>query len=103
MHVENLAVFDTTYESEVLRAVLTTAETHVQSNLSQVAAVGAICNSATFDTSTIVNPDERKIAGNSIVGNATGTSFGCYIFGYVSSCVVARCCHPSFLGQHFFG
>ncbi|KAF9481785.1 sodium-potassium ATPase [Pholiota conissans] len=71
MHVENLAIFDTPYESDTLRAILRNAEAPVQTNLSQVAAVGAICNSATFDNNVEVNPDEKKIAGKSIIGNAT--------------------------------
>ena len=69
MHVENLAIYDTTYESNAFHAVVAKGETPVESHVAQVAAVGAICNSATFENS---NLEEKKIAGRSIVGNATG-------------------------------
>lgn len=73
MHVENLAVFDTTYESNAFSSVVNQSEPPIESNLSQVAAVGAICNSATFDTDTSSsNSDEKKVQGRGIIGNATG-------------------------------
>lgn len=75
MHVENLAIYDTAYESNAFHAVIAKGETPVENNVAQVAAVGAICNSATFENS---NLDEKKITGRSIVGNATGMLFQPY-------------------------
>lgn len=68
MHVENLAIYDTTYEANAFHAVVTKGETPIENNISQVAAVGAICNSATFETSNL----DEKISGRNILGNATG-------------------------------
>lgn len=82
MHVENLSVFDTTYESNAYQQVVNQSQPPVESNLSQIAAVGAICNSATFDAdASSSNSDEKKVQGKSIIGNATGNvlgDFGCY-------------------------
>jgi sodium/potassium-transporting ATPase subunit alpha len=69
MHVENIAVLDSTYESNAFRTVITNAEPPVENNLSQIAAVGAICNSATFDVGAGV---DEKTQRKAIVGNATG-------------------------------
>ncbi|KDR70264.1 hypothetical protein GALMADRAFT_255158 [Galerina marginata CBS 339.88] len=72
MHVENLAVFDSTYESNAFRGVITNSGPLIESNLSQIAAVGAICNSATFDNdSSSSNSEEKPIHGKGIIGNAT--------------------------------
>lgn len=69
MHVENLAIYDTVYESNAFHGVDAKGSTAVEHNVSQIAAVGAICNAATFEDS---NLDEKKVTGRNIVGNATG-------------------------------
>jgi len=74
MHVENLAIFDSVYESNAFRTVITNSDPPVENNLSQIAAVGAICNAATFDVGAASGSDEKKIQGKGIVGNATGQS-----------------------------
>lgn len=72
MHVENLAVFDSVYESNAFRTVITNSDFPAENNLSQIAAVGAICNAATFDMDAASGSDEKKVQGKGIVGNATG-------------------------------
>jgi len=73
MHVENLAIFDTCFEARDFESYLSNAEPQVKSSLSQVAAVGAICNAATFDSDrTPSSSSEKSISIKSIVGNATG-------------------------------
>lgn len=71
MHVENLAIFDEVYESNMFRSVINNSDMPVASNLSQVAAVGSICNSAVADAS---NTEEENLLGKNkgFVGNATG-------------------------------
>ncbi|KAF5309044.1 hypothetical protein D9619_013557 [Psilocybe cf. subviscida] len=70
MHVENLAVFDEVYESNMFRSVINNSDMPVASNLSQVAAVGSICNSAVADTSS--SEEEQLLSKNKgFVGNAT--------------------------------
>jgi len=73
MHVENIAVFDSTYESNSFRSVISNADPLVENNLSQIAAVSVICNSATFDVGT--GSEEKTTQGKAIVGNATGQIF----------------------------
>ncbi|KAF8154699.1 sodium-potassium ATPase [Crassisporium funariophilum] len=70
MHVENLAVFDTVYESKSFHTALSGAAPDAESSLRQIAAIGAICNAATFDTG---HPSSDSIDNNgkTIVGNAT--------------------------------
>jgi sodium/potassium-transporting ATPase subunit alpha len=71
MHVENLAVFDEVYESNMFRSVINNSDMPVASNLSQVAAVGSICNSAVADSSN--SEEDRSLNRNKgFVGNATG-------------------------------
>ncbi len=73
MHVENLAVFDTCFEARAFESSLSSAEPQVKSSLSQVTAVGAICNAATFDSDrTPSSSNEKLISNKGIVGNATG-------------------------------
>lgn len=74
MHVENLAIFDSVYESNAFRTVITNSDPPVENNLSQIAAVGTICNAATFDVDSASGSDE-KVQAKGIVGNATGQIF----------------------------
>lgn len=69
MHVENLAIFDSSFESRDFESVLSNAEPEVKANLSQVISIGVICNAATFKADV---PTAEKSGGKSIVGNATG-------------------------------
>lgn len=71
MHVENLAVFDEVYESNMFRSVINNSDMPVASNLSQVAAVGSICNTAVAEAS---NSEEEDLLSRNkgFVGNATG-------------------------------
>jgi len=75
MHLENFAVFDTQFESKDFGPAISSAEPEAKSNLSQVVAVGAICNAATFNADPGPSPSVEKSGGRSIVGNATGRQF----------------------------
>lgn len=75
MHVEDLAIFDSVYESNAFRTVITNSDPPVENNLSQIAAVGAICNAAAFDVDAASGSDEKRVQGKGIVGNATGQIF----------------------------
>jgi len=77
MHVENLAIFDLSFESRDFESVLSNAEPEVKANLSQVISIGVICNAATFKGDA---PTTEKSGEKSIVGNATGN----YISGYLT-------------------
>lgn len=68
MHVENLAILDIVYDSGSFRSIISNAEPARASNLAQVAAIGAICNAASFDNSRL----DGKTDGKAISGNATG-------------------------------
>lgn len=70
MHVENIAILDVVYNSESFRTSLSDAGPDSASNLAQVAAVGAICNAATFNYGL-----SGKTDGRGISGNATGDFF----------------------------
>lgn len=76
MHVENVAVYDNVYESSTFHDVLSKAESKIENNLSQIAAVGAICNSATFNENDVMSSGSDEKGSHShhmgIVGNATG-------------------------------
>ena len=77
MHVENLAVFDEVYESNMYRSVVNNSDVPVASNLSQVAAVGTICNSAVADASS--SEDDGPLNRNKgFAGNATG-KYSCFL------------------------
>lgn len=78
MHVENVAISDTVYNSESLRAALPDAEPDTASNLLQVVAVGAICNAASFDNNS---PLDKKTNEKVVSGNATGDCFSSYTAG----------------------
>ena len=68
MHVDNLAIFDTAFDSDNFR---TLTEPDKSSNLLQVVAIGAICNAASFDNNVpLYNKTERAVSGN-----ATGYSY----------------------------
>jgi hypothetical protein len=99
MHVENLAIFDSDFESKDFGPVLSNAGPEVRANLSQVISIGAICNAATFKAD---EPAMEKSGGRSIVGNATGN----YMFGIItclSHIVPCRCCHPPLLRHSCIG
>jgi len=72
MHVENLAILDTIFNSESFRTLLPDAEADTAGNLLQVVAIGAICNAATFDNSS---PLDKKTNEKAVSGNATGDSY----------------------------
>ncbi|KAF9554795.1 sodium-potassium ATPase [Agrocybe pediades] len=75
MHVENLAVFDTTYDSDSFPDVLSKAGASAKQNLAQIAAVGALCNAANFkeerEGTSSVGSSEKKTGPRGIAGNAT--------------------------------
>jgi sodium/potassium-transporting ATPase subunit alpha len=71
MHVENVAILDAVYNSEGFRRTLPDAEPDIADNLSQVVAIGAICNAASFDNSS---PLDKKTNERAVSGNATGES-----------------------------
>jgi len=73
MHVESVAILDTLYAPESYGSTISTSGPEAAANLSQIAAVGSICNSAAFETST--SSENEKPAAETIVGNATGASF----------------------------
>jgi sodium/potassium-transporting ATPase subunit alpha len=77
MHVENVAILDVVYNSESFRTSLPDAGPDSASNLAQVAAIGAICNAATFDYGL-----PGKTDGKGVSGNATGDFFLNFIFLY---------------------
>jgi len=77
MHVENVAILDTLYEPESYGSTISASSPAAAANLSQIVAVGSVCNSAAFETET--NSENDQPAGEGIVGNATGTSI---ITGY---------------------
>ncbi|KAF8811093.1 sodium-potassium ATPase [Phlegmacium glaucopus] len=68
MHVENLAILDTEFQSESFRTLLSDAEPDTAGNLLQVVAIGAICNAASFDNSS---PLDKKTNSKAVSGNAT--------------------------------
>lgn len=70
MHVENIAILDVVYNSESFRTTLSDAGPDSASNLAQVAAIGAICNAASFDYTL-----PGKTNGKAVSGNATGDIF----------------------------
>lgn len=65
MHVEDAAIYDTTFTVPTLLERLESAPPLVVENLRQLPAVSAICNAATFEGS----PSDSK---RSIIGDATG-------------------------------
>ena len=69
MHVENLAVLDTLFDSESFRTMLPDTQPDKAANLLQVVAIGALCNAASFDNSS---PPDKKTNEKAISGNATG-------------------------------
>ena len=75
MHVENFAIFDTQFESKDFESAISSAEPEAKNSLSQVVAVGAVCNAATFNTDTASSSEVEKSGGKMIVGNATGRRF----------------------------
>jgi sodium/potassium-transporting ATPase subunit alpha len=69
MHVEDAAIYDTTFAVPTLREKLESAQSLVVENLRQLPAVSAICNAATFEGS----PSDSK---RNIFGDATGKETG---------------------------
>ncbi|KAI0259575.1 sodium-potassium ATPase [Gloeopeniophorella convolvens] len=67
MHVEDVAVYDTTCDKQALRERVDAAPAAAAENLRQLAAVAAICNAATFEGS----PSEEK---RTIIGDATDSA-----------------------------
>lgn len=65
MHVEDVAIYDVTFDVPTLRQQLELAEDLVAENLRQLPAVSAICNAASFEGS----PSDSK---RKIIGDATG-------------------------------
>ena len=78
MHVENLAIFDSSFESRDFESVLSNAEPEARANLSQVISIGVICNAATFNTNDPITENR----GRSIVGNATGNQISGFLLCY---------------------
>ena len=63
MHVVNVAVDDMVFDAPAFSSVATSATPQVASNLSQVVAVGGLCNAAVFNTENN-NGSEKAIAGD---------------------------------------
>ncbi|KAF9447587.1 sodium-potassium ATPase [Macrolepiota fuliginosa MF-IS2] len=63
MHVVDVAVADTTFDSSTFKSAVADATPQVAANLSQVAAVGGLCNSAVFQGDK-GDGSERAIAGD---------------------------------------
>jgi len=74
MHVENFAIFDMVYDSNDIYNILAKSSPVIESNLSQLAAVGAICNSATFSENDAMKSaiHEKGSDTKGVAGNATG-------------------------------
>jgi hypothetical protein len=90
MHVENLAIFDSDFESRDFESVLSNAEPQARANLSQLISVGVICNAATFKAGV---PTTEKSGGSSIVGNATGNQMSGPFPVPHNHTMSYRCCH----------
>jgi hypothetical protein len=69
MHVEDAAIYDTTFNVATLREQLESAQPLVAENLRQLPMVSAICNAAAFEGS----PSDLK---RNIIGDATGKGTG---------------------------
>ena len=66
MHVVSVAVDDRVFESSAFKSVLADAEPVIAENLSQVVAVGGLCNAAMFGA------DRDDGSERAISGDATG-------------------------------
>ena len=69
MHVEDAAIYDTTFNVPTLSEQLKSAQPLVAENLRQLPTVSAICNAAAFEGS----PSDSK---RNIIGDATGKGTG---------------------------
>ena len=69
MHVEDAAIYDTTFNVPTLSEQLESAQPLVAENLRQLPTVSAICNAAAFEGS----PSDSK---RNIIGDATGKGTG---------------------------
>jgi sodium/potassium-transporting ATPase subunit alpha len=65
MHVQDVAIYDVTYDLPTLHQQLESAEDRVIENIRQLPTVSAICNAASFEGS----PSESM---RNIIGDATG-------------------------------
>jgi hypothetical protein len=72
MHVEDAAIYNTTFNVATLREQLESAQHLVAKNLRQLPTVSAICNAAAFEGS----PSDMK---RNIIGDATGEETGALI------------------------
>ena len=72
MHVEDAAIYDSTFNVATLREQLESAQPLVAENLRQLPTVSAICNAAAFEGS----PSDMK---RNIIGDATGKRTGALI------------------------
>lgn len=72
MHVEDAAIYDSTFNVATLREQLESAQPLVAENLCQLPTVSAICNAAAFEGS----PSDMK---RNIIGDATGKRTGALI------------------------
>ena len=96
MHVVNVAVNDVEYEPEMFGATLADASPEAAANLSQVVAVGCLCNSA------IVGGGKEGGSGRSIMGNETGNaSVQLHTSCRLLISTRRRC--PAILGRHHIG
>ena len=65
MHVEDIGIYDTTYNLSTLNEQLESSPPSVAENLRQLPTVSAICNAAAFEGSP---SDSRR----NVIGDATG-------------------------------
>ncbi|KAF8493698.1 sodium-potassium ATPase [Russula emetica] len=78
MHVEDAAMYDTTFAVPKLREQLESAQPLVAENLRQLPAVSAICNAATFEGS----PSDSK---RNVIGDATDSAILGFADNLISS------------------
>ena len=71
MEVENLAILDTVFDSKSFRTMLSNEKLDTNGILSQIVAIGAICNAASFENSN-GSPIDSKPSDKAVSGNATG-------------------------------
>jgi sodium/potassium-transporting ATPase subunit alpha len=69
MHVEDVAILDTTFTPKSLRENLVTASPEVRENIAQLGAISAVCNAAVM---VLPTPEKSHSGNGEILGDATG-------------------------------
>lgn len=89
MHVVSVAVDDMVFESSAYKSVLANATPAVASNLSQVVAVGGLCNAAMFGAGR-GDGSERAISGDATGKNRNQPSSLLFLSPRVSDAAILR-------------